>query len=75
MARGKRSACILDSYGLEPLRQAPHLVQSLTIRLRPHHKQWLDQQAIAASRSTVIRLLIEEAISAAAPQPAPINGR
>lgn len=51
-------------------------MQSLTIRLKPHHKQWLDQQAAAASRSTVIRLLIEQAIdTATTPQQALINAR
>jgi hypothetical protein len=39
-------------------------VQTLTIRLRPHHHQWLAKQAAAASRSTVIRQLIEQAITA-----------
>lgn len=38
-------------------------MQTLTIRIPPHHRQWLDQQAAAASRSTVIRLLIQQAIN------------
>jgi hypothetical protein len=46
-------------------------VQTLTIRLRPHHYQWLAQQAAAASRSTVIRQLIEQAITTQ--QQAPTN--
>ena len=43
-------------------------MQSLTIRIPPHHHQWLAQQAPTASRSTVIRLLIQQAIDAQTPQ-------
>jgi hypothetical protein len=48
-------------------------VQTLTIRLRPRHREWLDQQAAAASRSTIIRQLIEQAITTQ--QQAPTNAR
>jgi hypothetical protein len=48
-------------------------VQTLTIRIRPHHKAWLDQQAAAASFSTIIRQLIEQAITTQ--QQAPTNAR
>ena len=50
-------------------------MQSLTIRIPPRHRQWLDQQATAASRSTVIRLLIEQAINSSAQQQATTNAR
>jgi hypothetical protein len=48
-------------------------VQPLTIRIPPHHHQWLAQQAPTASRSTVIRQLIEQAI--ATQQQATTNAR
>jgi hypothetical protein len=51
-------------------------VQSLTIRIPPHHHQWLAQQAHTASRSTVIRLLIQQAIDSQTPlQQATANAR
>lgn len=48
-------------------------MQSLTIRIPSHHRQWLDSQSHTASRSTVIRLLIEQAINSQ--QQAPTNAR
>jgi hypothetical protein len=50
-------------------------VQSLTIRIPPHHHQWLAQQALTASRSTVIRLLIQRAIDSQPQQQATTNAR
>jgi hypothetical protein len=52
------------------------LVQNITVRIRPHHREWLEQQAANTSRSTVIRLLIQQAIdTATTPQQALINAR
>ncbi len=71
----KRSACIPKSYALDPRHIAPPLVQPLTIRIPPHHHQWLAQQAPTASRSTVIRLLIQQAIDSQPQQQATTNAR
>jgi hypothetical protein len=69
------SACNTNWHDVDLRQLSTDPVQSLTIRIRPHHYQWLAQQALNASRSTVVRLLIQQAIDSQPQQQAPTNAR